>query len=339
LERIAGKVSAQFGIKLAFDPTLHEMIYQEGVYPTQGTRPVLSTINQMIQSNLGKIISAYYQHTCDSDEIKLLGKEGWLLAEFRNENAETRILPITVPWKLGELKKCKRDDYQAIVAVHESGHAIISALLLGELPQVILSSTANSDSGGFVYSRSKRDFIPRGEILNILSFYLGGYIAEKVVFGEENVTAGGKNDIESASNFIMRMLKTCGLGKSLASYWEKDSETRFYVHDEDNKLDAEAEFWISSAAEYAEITLREQKDLLLKMADYLSDNRQMNKDLIEDYISKYAVRSESLNQNNQAHKFFYRNHLKGEVETIQMNLDDPVDLATKRQSMETAAYK
>ena len=63
------------------------------------------------------------------------------------------------------------------------------------------------------------------------------------------------------------------------------------------------------------------------------------KEMIEDYISKYAVRIELLNQHNQAYKFTYRDHLKGEVEIIQKKLDDPVFPATKRRSMETAAYK
>jgi ATP-dependent Zn protease len=100
---------------------------------------------------------------------------------------------------LDQLRKNKKNDVQAIVAVHESGHAIVASLLLKTVPEVIFSNTADIDSSGYVYTKFKWEYISKKEIKKRLAFYLAGYCAEKVIFGEENVTTGSEKDIEKAT--------------------------------------------------------------------------------------------------------------------------------------------
>jgi len=47
----------EFDIDLVFDKTVHELMYKEGVFPSQGVRPLLSTFNTIIDSYISKIIA------------------------------------------------------------------------------------------------------------------------------------------------------------------------------------------------------------------------------------------------------------------------------------------
>ena len=87
-----------------------------------------------------------------------------------------------------------------------------------------------------MYTKLKWKYISRKDIINRLTLLLGRLAAEKVVFGEENITTGAEEDIEKATNFITEMLKHCGMGKLLAAYQAKDWNTRNYLHDITGKL-------------------------------------------------------------------------------------------------------
>ena len=73
-------------------------------------------------------------------------------------------------------------------------------------------------------------------------------------------------------------------------------------------IEEEIKNTIEQALDLARITLLKEKTLLIKMADYLSDNRMLKKDEIEVLVNKYATTSVSFIKNGDL--LYYRNHLK-----------------------------
>jgi len=316
LSKIADKVNRHQKIKLQFDQSMHDLIYKEGVYPTQGTRPIFTTIHQIISTKLGRVITEMILKNLDANNIVFQTKDNSIIADYYDKESKIHSLSIQQQMNLENLRKNKQDDVQAITAVHEAGHAIISAILLHTVPEVIYSNTAEAGTGGFVYTKFKWKYISKKEIINRLALFLAGLAAEKIIFGEENITTGAEEDIEKATSFITKMLKQCGMGKLPAAYHAKDPLTRSYLHDEAGVICDEAEVWISKAMSLAEKTLKEQEVILLKMADYLSDNRQMNKQqcfqLLENYARNFDL--DTLIENGDL--LFYRNHLKKKVQEV-----------------------
>ncbi len=317
LSKIVEKVNAYQKIKLQFDQSVHDLIYKEGVYPTQGTRPIFTTIHQIIHTKLGKVISEMILKNLVVSSIIFKAKDNYIFADYYDKELKIHSLSFHQQLNLENLRKNKQDDVQAITAVHEAGHVIISAILLHTVPEVIYSNTAEAGTGGFVYTKFKWKYISRKEITNRLALFLGGLAAEKIIFGEENITTGAEEDIEKATNFITVMLKQCGMGKLPAAYHAKDPQTRNYLHDQGSELCREAETWILKAMALAEETLKAQEVLLLKMADYLSDNRQINKQQCYQLLERYARNfdGDSLIENGDL--LFYRNHLKEKVAVLE----------------------
>jgi Peptidase family M41/C-terminal, D2-small domain, of ClpB protein len=318
LSKIARKVYNLQQVQLSFNRSIHDLIYDEGVYPTQGTRPIFTTIHQIINTKLAKVVTEMILKDLEVSEIRFKVQNNSIITEYQKRGKVVHSVTFPQQFALKDLRRNKKDDVQAISAAHEAGHAIISAILLHTVPEVIYSNSAESGSAGFVHTKFKWKYISKKEIINRLALYLAGYAAEKLVFGEENITTGASDDIEKATSFILEMLKQCGMGKIPAAFHSKGFETRSFLHDETNKIDGEAETWINSAMSLAEKTLKEQEVLLLKMADHLSDNRQMNKPMIKELLKSYSCNFnlDSLIENGDL--LFYRKHLKGKVANLNL---------------------
>lgn len=61
LERIEKFVKASFGWRMDFDDSIIDIVYAEGVFPSQGTRPVFTTIKNLIESRIGKLCYGNYR--------------------------------------------------------------------------------------------------------------------------------------------------------------------------------------------------------------------------------------------------------------------------------------
>jgi len=174
---------------------------------------------------------------------------------------------------LVELRKPKQNDKQALVAVHESGHAVLRILLEGIIPEKVLSVPTSDDYDGFTLSYDDEHIHTKKNAIGHLAYMLGGFVAEKLVFGPENVSSGSNYDLSEATRFAFQLLAKSGFGKSLANF-SIYNEARHHgrnLFDENNEITRQALSWFEEAQELAEKTLRENFYILLEMSDLLSD--------------------------------------------------------------------
>ena len=203
------------------------------------------------------------------------------------------------------------DDQQALCALHESGHFVMYAKLFGKLPEKLVSRTAESDKGGFLMEDvdafknkiSKKDMIKQIQVL------LGGYVAEKLYFGEE-MTLGAQNDLKEATIIASKMVRTYGMGISsyVTTYVNGSAfDSNGYIVNEDNQhyINETIKNIISQAEENVRKTLimDEWKKMLKESALYLCENSAMPKEKMTEIYDKVAdsvkqpVRSETYYRN------------------------------------------
>ncbi len=321
LQKIKKKLSNNFELNVEFDSSVKQLIYSEGVFPTQGARPLFATIQQVIGARLGRMASEMLINNLSPDKIVFSYEEGFVHVKYYLGKSLKHTFKEKQLLNLEKLRQCKKDDLQAIIAVHESGHAILTALLLKTVPDTIISSAVDNGVGGFVFSKIKWNYVSKKEILARIAVYLGGFIAEEIVFDKDNVTIGSEEDIYKATGFVTSMLKSSGMGGKLASFNVKDVEANYSIFDLDDELNAEGMKWLEAGKELAEKTLKANKVLLLHMSNYLSDNRLIEKEQIKEIILEHANSfSEDELIENGAH-LFYRNRLKDSVKEIRYSAE------------------
>ena len=319
LDKVKKKIASTYGLDVQFEDKVERLIYEEGVFPTQGTRPLFTTVHQIVNTRLGKILNEIYLNGYEADSIRFtisdaepIKDNALLKIEFLKNGRLVHYFTDLQPLVLGKLRQEKQNDEQAIVAVHESGHAILSSVLMKTVPEVILSVTADSDSDGFVLARPEWNYISKKEIINRLAVLLGGLVAERIVFGEENVTIGSSSDLGKATQLATYVLYVCGMGETKATFGNENMNgTPSVIFDNSSEtVNKEAKELLTKAEQLAEQILKKQEKLLIKMADYLSDKRTLTKEQIKEYIGLYATEFDLSEIIEDAEYLFYRRHLK-----------------------------
>lgn len=325
LEEIGEKLNKIYGIQLEFDQSLKDLIYEEGVYPTQGTRPLFTTIHQIVSAKLGHLLGEVFIGNNLSDRLvfrvnkrRTSDDTVELQVDFYKGEEKVHTSKQKQKLVLGKLRKEKKNDLQAITAVHESGHAVLSSILMRTIPTSIFSVTADNQSQGFVLARPEWNYVSKDEIINRLAVLFGGIEAERLIFGDKNITIGASQDLANASRLVTYVLYSCGFGDELASYGNVHmDETPAIIFDADiSPLNGQAKEWLVEAQKMAANTLEEQKVLLLKMANYLSDKRTLDKKGIKKYVEQYAVNFDIKSLVEDADDLFYRKHLKDQVNKL-----------------------
>jgi cell division protease FtsH len=316
LTKYSQSLTNTFNMKVSFDSTIHETIYNEGVYPTQGVRPIFTSIHQVLKSKISFFYSEIFLKRLNVDGLHLSVSNKRLICDYQNEQKTVYSSQTEITTTLENVRQNKRDDLQAITAVHESGHTVLSIILLKTIPDVVYSITTDADSQGFVYSSFAWKYISRKELIPRVAMMLGGYVAEELVFGKENLTSGASSDIEKATEFLSSMYKTNGMGQTPIKYSipikeENDSYHQFGAVEEEIKNA------IEEAKLLAEKTLKSEQKLLLSLSDFLSDNRMLRKNDIKRFVEK-AI-SSNVDFIEDGDYLFYREHLKKQIKLFQVS--------------------
>ncbi|KPJ54709.1 cell division protein FtsH [Parcubacteria bacterium DG_72] len=185
-----------------------------------------------------------------------------------------------------------------IAAFHEAGHALVSTLLDGAEPVRKISIISRGMAAGYTLKtpseekkmKSKKEFL--GEIATLL----GGYSAEKVIFGQ--ITTGASNDLKKASDIARSIVKQYGMSAlGPISFGEKEelvflgkeiSEERNYSEKVAALIDKEVEKIIKEAQRQAEKVLSKNKKLLEKIARTLIEKETIEKEEFQRLISDSA---------------------------------------------------
>ena len=188
-------------INFDLDQSVLDQIYDNAVFPTQGTRPVFSSIHKIFSNLLVNVAFWAIEH--DLTDIKLQMTEDH--KQIRAISSIERVFPIDL--ELNERKAKTSLDFKTVVGVHEVGHAAVYALLNQAAP-FELKVNISSFRGGYMLPSPDDEAITKEQFLDNICVNLAGRAAEEVVFGENHATTGASQDIinatQSASAYCRR---------------------------------------------------------------------------------------------------------------------------------------
>ncbi len=179
-----------------------------------------------------------------------------------------------------------------LVAVHETGHAIIGLKLENaDLVQKV-TIIPRGMAGGYnlmtpreeKYLNTKSDFLAR--IVGLL----GGRVAEEIVFSE--ITSGAYNDIERATDIARDMVMSYGMSNLGPIQYEKRGGNVFLGRDYSSQqnysgeiafeIDKEVRHIIDTCYEKAKKIISDNRDLLEQITDALLEYETLTNEQITD---------------------------------------------------------
>jgi len=185
-------------------------------------------------------------------------------------------------------------DEKKITAYHEAGHALVASFMPDTEPVRKISIISRGMAGGYTLqapSEVKR-LKTRTGFTSEIATLLGGYVAEKIQFGE--MTTGASNDLGRASEMARKLVKDYGMSslgpitfgdKEEMVYLGKEvSEQRNYSEKIAERIDEEVDMVIKEAHKKAEVILIKHKDLLEKVAQRLIEKEIIEREEYEKII-------------------------------------------------------
>ena len=298
LNNYAKDVEKEIGLKMTFDKSIKKCIYDEAVFPTHGTRPVFSTVHEIIKSKLPEIIKNINEKNVGEliDYVNFSFKNKNTYVIGYHDNKEIIRIIFKEKLRLKKLRESAKDEEQSLCAVHESGHFVVYAALNDKMPEKLVSKTTETGVGGFLMedidkSKNIPSFI---DVLNNIKVSLGGYCAEKIVFGEEYLTSGACNDLERATVLAVRAIREWGFGNhpyvTTYLYQSPDAKTiGRLIRDESDNEPIKQLFNRAYNETLDLLNTPEWKNMLKESAKYLSVNSSMPKKKMKEIYDNVSM--------------------------------------------------
>lgn len=277
-----------FGLKTTVTDAVKQLVYQNGVFPVQGVRPVFSSIVDVVEANLSSVI---FEALVESaEEITLdYNFEGKELIATWGETSEKRIPYIG---KVDLIRQNNLPDMIANISVHESGHAVAYSLLLGVAPLQLKSRVASSYAGGFSFPHQIH--MSEQNVLKKIKIYLAGGLAESLIFGEENLTIAQSFDREDAAGLVMEYIRKFGFDRNFSSYYMSSAEYSMDM----TVTDWSIEKMMKNLEQETQELLAQNKDYLVALSKVLFQKGSLQPQEVVEIAQKYG---HTLNIHNENH--------------------------------------
>ena len=165
-----------------------------------------------------------------------------------------------------------------ITAYHEAGHALVASVLPNADPVHKVSIIARGNAGGYTLKLPLEDrrLQSKKEFIDDIAMSLGGYVAEKMIFGD--ITTGPSSDLQVATDIARAMVTRWGMSDLIGPIALVDSggkpqwgvfEEKGYSETVSTKIDSEVSRIINDGIKSAEKVLTEHKKALDAIAHKL----------------------------------------------------------------------
>jgi len=172
-------------------------------------------------------------------------------------------------------------DEKKMTAYHEGGHALVSHLLKHTDPIRKVSIVSRGHAGGYTLKMPVEDkhYHTRAEFIDDLAMALGGYAAEKLVYGNDMISTGPSSDLRTATRIARDAVTQYGMSDLLGPRTFGSREELIYVGqgtaDKDYSektaelIDQEVGRLVKEAVETATRLLAKHRTILDKITDEL----------------------------------------------------------------------
>ena len=237
---------------------------------------------------------------------KTAGSSGADLANIANEAAitaareghkEITSADVTEAFErvaIGPERKSKvmNEQERKITAYHEAGHAVVGHVLPDSDPVHKITIIPRGHTGGVTWFLPPEDRSYKSiyELKDVLARAMGGRIAEKIIFGADNVTTGASSDLKHVAELSKELITREGMGNKTRNLVFPAEETGYYTistgkpYSEKTAelIDEEIGEFTAEAAKRAELVLQANRKVLDRVAKALLEKESLEAEDLKD---------------------------------------------------------
>lgn len=292
LAEIGKWMKTGFNANVVFDDSVVELIFREGVIPSQGARPVLSTLKEIVESRIADWLIEALQSQVREIKVEFDTNDNTLTATGKSETGKrvkisTRIQ--TREEKLPEINMS--EEFKNLLAVHEAGHAVVGIASQGILPTKTLVGPLSWHRGGPRVVFPSTEFQTKAHLLSVIDTLLAGLAAEELVFGKGHTSLGVERDVHRATVLAAQMITMNAMGDHIGcSVAAIDQPLNIHALREDD--DELKEKWLAEAKDRATETLKKQWPLFTAIAQTLLTRDRLTAVDMKELVTGHFIGSD-----------------------------------------------
>ena len=248
-------------------------------------------------------------------DLENLLNEAALLAVRRNKNEITmeEIDEGTDRVLMGPAKTTRKitDKEKRLVAIHESGHAVIGLKLEAANEVHKITIIPRGVAGGYTMMLPKEEkalVLTKDELLGQITGLLGGRASEELFLNE--VSTGASDDFKKATRIARNMVTKYGMSELGLVQYEEESEGVFLGRDYNKsknfsdqvalEIDEAQRKIINECYTKAKKVIKENKDLIMLLTDALMQYETITKEQIESIVKTGKIKPELFEEQEES---------------------------------------
>jgi cell division protease FtsH len=279
---ILDKIESEHGIKIILSDNIYDVIYRNGVFPAQGVRPAISTVYNVLGSNLPHFL--YHALINNVNEFYLDFQKKTLFTELGGKQYKKEIV-----LDIDLIRENKSVDERMLVIVHEIGHALVYSILFKTPPKQININSAGFENG-FVINHNSVD--NKTFLKNQMAVYLSGLVAEELVFGEDFKSNGSSYDIITATDVAGRFVRAYGMDGNVSRIMKKQIQSQYEVNYDIDKTNDIIENLLADEKKRAKDVLNKNMGLYKALLNFTTTNNNITIDEFYKICKKHGLELE-----------------------------------------------
>ena len=182
-----------------------------------------------------------------------------------------------------------------LIAYHEVGHAIVGSLLENhdDVEKVTLIPRGGAKGLTWFAPEEDQTLVSRSQLLARIITTLGGRVAEKVIFGDPEITTGASNDLQQVTSIARQMVTRYGMSSiGPIALEDNNNEQIFLGGDNDaitDRIDSEVCKIINHCEQVATKIILDNRVIIDLIVEKLLDAETITGDEFRKLVKEYTI--------------------------------------------------
>lgn len=182
-----------------------------------------------------------------------------------------------------------------LIAYHEVGHAIVGSLLEhhDEVEKVTLIPRGGAKGLTWFIPEEDATLVSRVELLARIMTTLGGRVAERIVFGDQEITTGASNDLQQVTKIARQMVTKYGMSSIGPMAIDTSNNEQVYLGGEKKALRDRVDTEVCNIVNYCERIatkiILDNRVIIDLIVEKLLESETINGEEFRELVQKYTI--------------------------------------------------
>jgi cell division protease FtsH len=232
-----------------------------------------------------------------ADLANLLNESAILATRYKKQSISKNEVNEAADRIIGGIAGSAMEDTKnkKLIAYHEVGHAIVGSLLENHDKVEKVTLIPRGGAKGLTWFAPEEDamLVSRSQLLARIITTLGGRVAEKVVFGDQEITTGASNDLQQVTSVARQMVTRYGMSSIGPISLEDNSNEQIFLGGDNeaitDRIDGEVCKIVNHCEKVATKIILDNRVIIDLIVEKLLDAETITGEEFRELVQQYTI--------------------------------------------------